>query len=66
MIGWIGLVGSKSNAIHIKGEDTAGADTARADRATAHHAPHAEGSADVWIRGWDEQEKNESNQTNQF
>ena len=47
MIGWIELVGSKSNAIHIKGEDTASADTARADRATAEHVPHAEGSADV-------------------
>ena len=45
MVGWIGLVGSKSNDIHIKGEDTASADTASAATATAEHVPHAEGSA---------------------
>ena len=45
MIGWIGLVGSKLNDIHIKGADTAGADTASAATATAEHGPHAEGSA---------------------
>ena len=55
----------KASAVRVSAA-RASASTARADRATAHHAPHAEGSADVWIRGWDEQEKNESNQTNQF
>ena len=50
MVGWIGLVGSKSNVIHSKGagiasEDTATAARASAGIATAEHGLHAEGSA---------------------